>query len=264
MIRSRRHRARRVAVTTTLLAAAPLLAGRAEPVLGQVLTLGAAADSALARHPSILAAEARVDGAAATSRTARAAWLPSVAGSSAFTRYAEPMVVAPLHGFDPMNPPAFDRTLLQTQVALEYTLFDGGARGAQVRGAEAMESGLSLRRDATAQELLEAVTAAFTGVLAARELRAAAERHVESLASELDRADQRLREGTAARVEVLRAQAALLDARAQLASSRWTAASGHRAKKSRSVSGLSGLGSLRPGLSGPCSVRPGSGGLDSG
>jgi outer membrane protein TolC len=197
-----------------LLVAAALLP---RPAAGQALTLGAAADAALATHPSVLAAGARVDGADAARRAARAAFLPSVVGSSGLTRYAEPMVVAPLHGFDPKAPPDFDRTLIQSQLGLEWTLLDFGARRSQVRGAEAVEEALGLRHDATVQELLEAVAGAYTGVLAARDMRDAALRQTEALASELDRAQQRLREGTAARVEVLRAEAALLDARAQLA-----------------------------------------------
>ncbi|HSW29616.1 MAG TPA: TolC family protein [Longimicrobiales bacterium] len=197
------------------LAVAALLLPR--PAAGQALTLAGAADAALATHPSVLAAGARVDGADAARRAARAAFLPSVMGTSGLTRYAEPMVVAPLHGFDPMHPPDFDRTLVQSQLGMEWTLLDFGARRAQVRGAQAVEEGLGLRRNATVQELLEAVAGAYTGVLAARDLREAALRQTESLASELDRAQQRLREGTAARVEVLRAEAALLDARAQLA-----------------------------------------------
>ena len=36
------------------------------------------------------------------------------------------MVVAPLHGFDITNPPQFDRTLIQPQLAFSWTLFDLG------------------------------------------------------------------------------------------------------------------------------------------
>jgi outer membrane protein TolC len=194
-----------------------LLAALPRPGVGQVLTLQTALDSALATHPTVRSAEARVAGADAMRTAARSAFLPSVAGTTGLTRFAEPMVVAPLHGFDPTHPPDFDRTLVQSQLGMEMTLFDGGGRRAAVRGAEAAEDGLGLSRDATVQDLLEAVTGAYTGLLAGRELRNAARRLVEALSSELDRAQQRLREGTAARVEVLRAEAALLDARAQLA-----------------------------------------------
>jgi len=72
--------------------------------------------------------------------------------------------------------------------------------------------------EATEAQLLERVTEAYLGVLSAREIRAATERHVQALESERDRAERHLAEGTAPRVEVLRAEAALLDARAQATS----------------------------------------------
>jgi outer membrane protein len=203
----------RRAALAAFLAAGPL----AGPVHAQLLTLGEAADAALASHPSVRAARARVDGADAVRQAARAAFLPTVVGTSALVRHAEPMVVAPLHGFDPMNPPSFDRTLVQSQLAMEVTLFDGGARRTRVRAAEAAEGALGFQEDATEQALLEAVAAAYTGALAAREMRAAAVRQVRALAAEEERAGQRFREGTAARVELLRAAAALQEARAQLA-----------------------------------------------
>jgi cobalt-zinc-cadmium efflux system outer membrane protein len=184
----------------------------------QALTLEAAVDSALASHPSVLAADARVDAADARRKEARSRLLPTVAAGGSLVRFQEPMVVAPLHGFDPTNPPTFDRTLIQGQVGLEYTLFDGGARDATIRSAEASEGAVGFQRDATTMELLEAVATAYTGVLATREVRQAAARQVAALDAEHTRAQQRLREGTAARVEVMRAEAALLDARAQQAS----------------------------------------------
>ena len=193
------------------------LAVSAQAVSAQTLTLGAAADSALARHPAMGAARARLEAAAAGGDAARAAWLPALTANGSATRFEEPMVVAPLHGFDPTDPPAFDRTLLQGQLALDWTIFDGGARGARVRGAEAAEGVAEAGVEATAGELLEQVVGAYTGVLGARALAAAAVRQVAALEAERDHAEQRLQEGTAARVEVLRAEAALLDARAQAA-----------------------------------------------
>lgn len=212
-MRSPVHRlAWRAPLFVALLSGAIPAAGRA-----QVLTLTTALDSALATHPSVGAAQARLDGAAATHDAARAAYLPSVTGSAGLTRFQEPMVVAPLHGFDPMHPPAFDRTLIQGQVGMDYMLFDGGARRALSSGTAAAEESFALQRDATVQDLIQSVTFAYTAVLGSREVLTAAEGQVEALASEVDRAEQRLHEGTAARLEVLRAQAALLDARAQVA-----------------------------------------------
>jgi outer membrane protein TolC len=202
--------------------AAPLcgvlaLVGAPRPLHAQTLTLQAAADSALASHPSVGAADARVLAADAGRAGARAALFPALAANGTLSRFEEPMVVAPLHGFDPTHPPSFDRTLVQGQLGVDWTLWDGGARGARIRGAEATEGAMTSRKDATTMELLENVVSAYTGVLGTRELQAAAARQVDALQAERQRADQRLAEGTAARVDVLRAEAALLDARAQKA-----------------------------------------------
>jgi outer membrane protein TolC len=70
---------------------------------------------------------------------------------------------------------------------------------------------------ASEMQLLEAVANAYLSVLAARSVLAAADRQVASLEAELDRARQRFQEGTTPRVEVLRAEAALLDVEAQQA-----------------------------------------------
>lgn len=208
------NRPRPSGAAATLLAALAIGGG---PAAAQTLTLRAAADSALASHPTVLASEARVSSASSDADAARSAYLPSVTGSAGLTRFEEPMVVAPLHGFDLAAPPAFDRTLIQSQVGLEYTLFDGGARSARSRGASARADGARSGDRWARMRLLESVTAAYVGVLAAREVHDAALRQVEALDAEATRARQRLAEGTAARVEVLRAEAALLDAQAQRA-----------------------------------------------
>lgn len=215
--RARRTRMRALVLAGAALGGAFALGASPGPARAQTLTLQAAADSALASHPSVGAARARVDAADAGRAAARASLFPSLAANGSLSRFQEPMVVAPLHGFDPTDPPTFDRTLVQGQLGLDYTLWDGGARGARIRGAEAAEGIESARLEATAMDLLGDVVTAYTGVLGARELQTAAARLVEALEAEHDRASQRLREGTAARVEVMRAEAALQDAHAQQA-----------------------------------------------
>ncbi len=107
-----------------LLALPFLLTGR--PTTAQELTLREALASALASHPAVSAAAARVDGADAAASGARAQRLPSVATSATLTRFQEPMLVAPLHAFDPTNIPNFDRGLVRGEVGAQYTLFEGG------------------------------------------------------------------------------------------------------------------------------------------
>jgi outer membrane protein len=180
------------------------------------LRLMDAVDAALASHPSAQAGEAGVSGAAAAAREAGAARLPAAAVDGAVTRYQEPMVVAPLHGFDPLQPPVFDRTLVQGSMALSYLLFDGGGRSARVARASAQRESAVARREALSQALIADVVRRYAAVLIARDLEAAHRSRVDALEQERDRAGRLLAEGRAARVVLLRAEAALSAARAEL------------------------------------------------
>jgi outer membrane protein TolC len=192
-----------------------LVALAATPAPGQQVTLRDAVGAAFTTHPVMGAAQARVAGAEAALAQARSTRLPSVGTAASLTRFQEPMLVAPLHAFDPTNIPDFDRTLVQAQLALQYTIFEGGLRGARIRGADAMAGAARWQLEATEAELLETVTEAYLRVLSSHEVEVAAEGQVRALEAERDRARSRLAEGTAPRVDVLRADAALLDARAR-------------------------------------------------
>jgi outer membrane protein TolC len=172
----------------------------------------------VATHPALRAATARVDIAEAVGERSRSLLRPSLTGSLALTHFAEPMVVAPLHRFDPMSPPTFDRTLIQSQLGAFYTLFDGGARQARVRDADAMEAGASALREAAEMDVLADVVGAFTRLLWARQLGDAAARHVDALSSAFAVAERRFQEGAVPQIEVLRAEGSLLDGRAALES----------------------------------------------
>lgn len=190
---------------------------RSPGLAGQALTLAEAADSALATHPAAAAARAHVDGADAGARAARSRRMPSVGLEANLTRFEEPMVVAPFHSLDFSDPPTFDRTLVQGRLGLSYTVFDGGARGAHIRAASASVGAARADMASTRMELLEGVTAAYLGVLATRAVLDAAQRQVRALQAERDRAQRHFEEGTAPRVAILRAEAALQDARAEVA-----------------------------------------------
>jgi multidrug efflux system outer membrane protein len=130
------------------------------------------------------------------------------------------MVVAPFHSFNPQNAPTFDRTLVRGEVGLNYVLFDAGERGALSRGAEAAaRASLSLKSEIEMQ-LLESVGAAYMSVLGSRRFADAAAAHRVALESALDLSRRRFGEGTVPEVEVMRAEAVLLDAEAAEASAR--------------------------------------------
>ncbi len=110
------------------LAAAPLQAQ--EP-----LTLSAAVKRALARFPSVEAARARQQQAREALGEAQAGRGPRGRITASATQYEEPMVITPIHGFGPGLFPEFDETLFQGQLAVSYTLYDGGATGARIKSA---------------------------------------------------------------------------------------------------------------------------------
>lgn len=184
------------------------------------LTLSEAAVAALESDPTLAAALAREEAAGADVQRASAGRLPSVNLEGAITRFQEPMVVAPLHSFDPSSPPRFDEGLVQGAARLRYTAFDGGRIGSSVRAARSARDATEARTATRRMDILERVTEAYLGVLGARAHRDAAERQIAALEAEHDRARQRVETGSAAEVELLRASAALEEARAAAISSR--------------------------------------------
>lgn len=177
------------------------------------LTLAAAVRQALAEHPALALSEATIARAQSGVKEARASLLPSLSIDAHLTRFEEPMVVAPLHGLDLQNPPVFDRTLSQSTLALGYTLFDA-ARGARIDRAQALADAAHTTRPAARMQVLADVTRAYLRLHSARELARAHAHRITALQRERDRAGQLVEQGRAARVVLLRAEAALSAARA--------------------------------------------------
>lgn len=204
-------------VAGILLAGAPGLLPAQEPSTsaGGPMTLSQAVSMALETHPVMGQARAMEDAASARVQQARSAWFPSLAARGSLQRHQEPMVVAPLHGFDPMDPPSFDRNLVQGAVSVGYTLFDGGARGARIQQAEAGERAVEAGLEDAGMALVARVSAAYLGILSEQELMDAVLGQKEALAAELDRVRLFLEEGKAARVDLLRVEAALQRVKAQ-------------------------------------------------
>jgi outer membrane protein len=169
---------------------------------------------ALEYHPAIGETRARREAAAGVLSQARASLLPSVLSDASVARHQEPMLVEPLHGFDPTMAPSFDRKLVRGNLTLSYSLYDGGARGARIGRAEAGEAMASAGHTASQMDITARVTAAYVGVLSSVELLDAAVRQREALEAEKERVSQFLAEGKAARVDLLRVQATLSQAEA--------------------------------------------------
>jgi len=182
------------------------------------LSLPQALEEALASHPSLAAALAGVQGAEADVTRNRAGRLPSVTVRGGVTRYEFPMVVAPLHALDLMGaPPEFDQTLIQGRAELLWTVYDAGDGTGRIRGSRAGAAAAGARAREVEASLLEATAAAYLEVLTAARVREAGAERIRALQAEVERVGRLLEEGRAARVELLRAEAALQQAEASQA-----------------------------------------------
>ncbi len=196
----------------------PGLAGQ-EPDSGSLrapgsLSLPEAIRLALEYHPAVGERKAQEAMAAGVLNQAKAAWLPSVHSDASIIRHQEPMLVAPLHGFDPLMAPEFDRGLVRGNLTVGFSLFEGGARQARIEKAKAGGSSAALGRQATQMDLAVQVSAAYLGVLTSTELLEAAETQRDALEAEERRVQQFLAVGKAARVDLLRVQTSLSQAEA--------------------------------------------------
>jgi len=184
------------------------------------LTLAEALRGALERYPTIAAARASREQAAAAVGEARASLFPRLALDAQLTRYQLPSLVYPLHSLaltPPIAPsalPVFDRTTGQGAASLSWTLWDFGASTGRIRAARAAESAAGAAVDATEAALLARVASAYLRVLTLEGVLHAQDQQLEALAAEADRVHQLLAAGRAARVEVLRIEATVTSARA--------------------------------------------------
>ncbi len=179
------------------------------------ITLFAAVRTALDAHPSVAAAHASELEAAARTGEAVAAWFPQLRVEGSFTQFQEPMVIFPLHRLDPNNFPDFNRSLVRGGVNLGYTLFDGGARGARIRAARAQQGVTEARREVAEMTLIADVGTAYLTIRSTAGVLEALGENLAALGAERDRVERLLGQGRAARVELLRVDAAIAQAEAE-------------------------------------------------
>jgi outer membrane protein len=173
------------------------------------LRLDEAVAMALASYPAVAASAAGVERAVAARREAGGDRYPWVHVGGSITRFEEPMTVRPLHGFDPAEPPEFDRTLIQGELNVSYSLFDGGERSARVRRADAEVLAAGADAEATRAAVTARVAATYLAVLSAGDVADSHERRLDALREEERRVGALLAEGQAPEIQLLRVQAAL-------------------------------------------------------
>ena len=178
------------------------------------LTLEEAIRLAVTNSPSLQVARGALEEAAGGVKEAGGPRYPSLSADGSVFQYQDPMIVYPLHELDLTARPVFDRTLFQGSLSLGYTLFDGGIRGGRLNQARALESAATDQVRGSEQAVLANTVRAFADVLTARTVEDAQAQRLRALQAETERVRRFLAEGRAARVEQLRAEAALSQARA--------------------------------------------------
>ena len=182
------------------------------PSSNATLTLSQAVAMTLDTHPFLLGGVARQRAAEEARRVSVGERFPSLSLRGGATQFEEPMVVTPIHGFEPSLVPPFDETLFQAGAIVGYTVYDGGARGARISQSESQARGAQSDLRSARQELIGQVATSYLAVLLAREQLDAHDQRIAALQSELERVQVLLAVGRAPRLEVLRAEAALADA----------------------------------------------------
>lgn len=178
------------------------------------LTLSQAVDHALASHPTVAVARAQRDRALADLGDAHSARRPRVTLDASFTQFQEPMVVLPLHGFDPRFPPLFDRSLVQSGVSVGWTVYDFGQRAARIHAQDALGDAADAGLSTAQRQIVARTAAAYIRVLTARGVLSAHDQRIAALTAAGSRVRQLVAEGKAARLEQLRVDAATKSAEA--------------------------------------------------
>ena len=195
------------------MSAAVLSALAASPLVAQQDSLDLATALRLARErsPLLAAADARLEAARAGVDAANSARLPRVSAEGLYLRYEDPpsVPVGPLGSYAPFGENGYMLGARATQ-----TLYSSGRIAATIRSARSTARAAALTRAQTEVELTAAVAHAHDDALLARAMEDVAEQSAAVLRRAVEVAAAHYEEGTAARLDRLRAETRLSSAEA--------------------------------------------------
>jgi outer membrane protein len=165
-------------------------------------------NEALENRPDLAAARAQAAAASAQIRVARSAELPSLSlNSNAARTYSNPALFAG---------PSYGLTL-----GLSVPIFNGFSRQYDVAAARAQAEAVSALADQTRQQVVTEVFVSYYALQTAEQRVATADDLLASAEQSVQVATGRYREGVGSIIDLLTAQTALANARAQQVQSRW-------------------------------------------
>lgn len=183
-------------------------------------TLQQAIDYALENNPEINIMQARIEQADAELGQSLASFYPQVKASLSYQHSDNPaqafaMIIAQrrldFNGGDFNHPGGVDN--YRPQVTASYSLFRGGQDYYLSQAAELGVETSELEKTATRNHLVNNVTAAFYGYLAARDAHELSQRSIEAVQSELDQSRIRFDAGTLLKSDVLSLEVQLAEAK---------------------------------------------------
>jgi outer membrane protein len=165
-------------------------------------------NEALRNRPDLAAARAQAASAAAQVRVARSAELPALTlGSNAARTYS--------------SPPLFAGPSYSVSLGLAIPIFSGFSRQYDVAAARAQADAATALADQTRQQVITQVFVSYYALQTAEARVATADDLLASAQQSVQVAAGRYREGVGSIIDLLTAQTALANARAQQVQSRW-------------------------------------------
>lgn len=177
----------------------------------QTLTLTEAMSRALNANPAVAIDRYEVDKQALEQAIAGGEYLPKIDLRADYTRYGDPNLVHPLR--EPGVFPPFDTDITGISATVTQPLYTGGrltaARSAAAHGHAAAQEKLK----ASGQELLLSVASAYANALKYAHLGQGLDRRIQTLETEEQSTRRKLASGRVARLDLIRLQTQLSQAR---------------------------------------------------
>ncbi|MBF6647324.1 TolC family protein [Methylobacter sp. BlB1] len=182
-------------------------------------TLEQAVNYALDNNPSLQVMHERIAQAEAQLGEARASFYPQVKARLSYEHSDNParafsMIISQRRldfgGTDFNHPGGVDN--YHPEVIATYSLFNGGQDYQNKIAAELGVDAATLEESATRNQLIQSVTSAFYGVLAAKEAHKVAQRSIDAVKSELEQSRTRFEAGTVLKSDVLSLEVQLAEA----------------------------------------------------